>query len=32
MELRRRSDKPLVARSDIPAEPLERRTDIKPRM
>ncbi|GFY40488.1 hypothetical protein TNIN_7361 [Trichonephila inaurata madagascariensis] len=32
MELRRRYDGPLVARSDIPAEPLERRTDIKPRM
>ncbi|GFU03463.1 hypothetical protein TNCV_2256981 [Trichonephila clavipes] len=32
MESRRRYEGPLVARSDIPAEPLERRTDIKPRM
>ncbi|GFQ78689.1 hypothetical protein TNCT_99991, partial [Trichonephila clavata] len=32
MESRRRFNEPLVARSDIPAEPLERRTDIKPEM
>ncbi|GFQ82909.1 hypothetical protein TNCT_346601 [Trichonephila clavata] len=32
MESRKRFNEPLVARSDIPAEPLERRTDTKPEM